>query len=138
MSETFRSAEGRKVVASGTAEDAGLVEGFHVDAGATRIESVGLAGRKHKGELVPWSAVQSFGPDAVMITGTQQTSEDFEPRTLRGARVLSTAGFELGSVDDVSFDAGTGALISVSTGTDTITADRFSSIGSYALVVSAE
>lgn len=139
MTETFRSADGRKVVEVGSAEDVGKVSGFSVDLAATRVESIGLAGRRHHGELVPWTSVESFGPDAVMVMvkGVEQASEDFEPRTLRGRRVLSTAGFELGTVDDVMFDAGTGAIVSVSTATETIAADRLQSVGSYALVVKA-
>lgn len=147
MSATFNSAEGRPVVAADTAESLGEVKGFVVDPTASRVEAVHVSGRGRKAEVVPWTSVHSFGDDAVVAEqadSTEQVSTDYEKAAVKGkiaavgSRVLSTAGFEIGTVEDVMFDTGTGELTGVLTEGGRIAADRLRSLGSYALVVDPE
>ena len=73
----------------------------------------------------------------------EQVSSERETQAVKGkvaalgSRVLTTDGFDAGTVVDVEFDTGSGDLTSVRTGTDTFGADRLRSLGSYALVVDA-
>lgn len=146
MTETFTGAEGRSVVASDTAEDIGEVKGFVVDPSATRVDAVHVSGRGRKAQVVDWSAISSFGADAVMADSSstpEQVSTERETQAVKGkvaalgSRVLTTTGFDAGTVVDVEFDLGSGELTSVRTDTATFGADRLRSLGSYALVVDA-
>ncbi len=147
MSETFNSSDGRPVVAVDTAETIGEVKGFVVDPTATRIESVHISGRGRKAEIVPWASIQSFGADGVMAdlaSAGEQVSSDHETQAVKGnivarkTRVLTTEGFELGTVEDVMFDTATGQLTGAVTTEGRIDGSRFRSLGSYALIVDAE
>jgi uncharacterized protein YrrD len=146
MTETFTGAEGRSVVASDTAEGIGEVKGFVVDPTASRVDAVHVSGRGKKAEVVAWSAITSFGADAVMADSAstpEQVTTDRETQAVRGkvsalgSRVLTTTGFDAGTVVDVEFDTGSGELTAVRTDTDTFSRDRLRSLGSYALVVEA-
>lgn len=146
MTETFTSAEGRSVVASDTAESIGEVKGFVVDRTATRVDAVHVAGRGKKAEVISWSAIKSFGADAVMADSAatpEQVTTERETQAVKGkvaalgSRVLTTDGFDAGTVVDVEFDTGSGDLTAVRTDTDTFSGDRLRSLGSFALVVDA-
>lgn len=147
MTETFTAAEGRSVVASDTAEHIGEVKGFVVDPTASRVDAVHVAGRGKKAEVVAWRAIKSFGSDAVMADSAstpQRVSTDRETQAVKGdvdalgRRVLLTSGFEAGSVVDVEFDTETGDLTGIRTEQETFGGDRLVSLGSYALVVTAD
>lgn len=146
MTETFSGAEGRSVIASDTAEGIGEVKGFVVDPTASRVDAVHVSGRGRKAEVIPWRAIKSFGADAVMADSEstpEQVSTDRETLAVKGkvaalgSRVLTTTGFDVGTVVDVEFDTDSGALRAVRTDTDTFSGDRLRSLGSYALVVDA-
>ena len=87
MTETFTGAEGRSVVASDTAEDIGEVKGFVVDPSATRVDAVHVSGRGRKAQVVAWSAISSFGADAVMADSSstpEQVSTERETQAVQG------------------------------------------------------
>lgn len=147
MAETFNGGEGRPVIAADTAGTIGEIKGFIVDSGATRIDSVHVAGRGRKADLISWSAIRSFGADAVMAEladAVEQVSSDHEKHAVKGnivareTRVLDTDGFERGTVEDVMFDADTGLLTGALTTEGRVDSSRFRSLGSYALVVDAQ
>ena len=143
MSSTFSAAEGRPIVAADTADDIGEIKGFVVDPGANRIESVHVTGRGRRAEVLPWSSIRSFGDDAIIAEQADaptRVADDHEEQAvkgsvvLRGTRVLSTEGFELGTVDDVMFDPESGDITAVLTEGGRIEAARLRAIGSYALI----
>lgn len=143
MSSTFSAAEGRPIVAADTADDIGEIKGFVVDTGANRIESVHVAGRGRRAEVLPWSSIRSFGDDAIIADradAANRVADDHEEQAvkgsvvLRGTRVLSTEGFDLGTVDDVMFDPESGDITGVLTEGGRIEAARLRAIGSYALI----
>lgn len=144
MSETFNSSDGRLVVAVDTAETIGEIKGFVVDPTASRIESVHISGRGKRAEVIPWASIRSFGPDRVMADladAAEQVSSEHETQAVKGkivarkTRVLTTHGFELGTVEDVMFDTATGQLTGVLTTEGHLDGSRFRSLGSYALIV---
>ncbi len=146
MIDTFNAADKRTVVAGDSAENIGKIRGFIVDAGANRVEAVHISGRGKNADIVEWSSLR-FGGDAVIVESgdaVAQVSEEREvlavkgPLAMRGSRVLDTGGFELGTVEDVSFDSETGELVTVRTTTGEVDAARLCSLGSYALVVDAD
>ncbi len=143
MSESFRGCVGRKVVSRASAKELGAVSHLLVDAERRRVAAV-IIGRGKKAQLVDWAGVSGFGPDAVMIgdEGSLRPPGDEREQAaadgaleLIGKRALSERGNELGKVDDVAFDAGTGALQDLLIGDRRIPASALVGSGSYAAVV---
>jgi hypothetical protein len=89
----------------------------------------------------PSPAPAALRPDSASTP--EQVTTDRETQAVRGkvsalgSRVLTTTGFDAGTVVDVEFDTGSGELTAVRTDTDTFSRDRLRSLGSYALVVEA-
>lgn len=146
MIDTFNAADKRGVVAGDTADDLGKIKGFIVDVGANRVEAVHISGRGKKAEIVPWGQLR-FGGDAVIVETSDTPEQVSDERdidavkgkvSVRGSRVLDTAGFDLGTAEDVSFDSETGELVTIRTTGGEVDASRLCSLGSYALVVDAE
>ncbi len=143
--DTFRNVAGRKVVASDTAESIGSVKGFVLDTTGRTIEAIHVDGHGKRALILNRSAVAAFGADAVMATASAEPStidNDHQKAAVKGVvsmlgtRVLSVDGRELGTVADVEFDTGSGAVVRVIiTDQGSVEADRLRSLGSYALVV---
>jgi uncharacterized protein YrrD len=137
---------GRAVLLRQVAESAGEVKAFVVDQPPRRVVALHVSGRVRKAHLVDWPHVV-FGPDAVLVDAESslRPADDEEAEqlgrrgdNLLGARVLDTGGFEQGTVSDVLFDAGSGALLSVVSGDRSWSAAELRALGQYALVVTAE
>jgi len=147
MSESFNAANGRSIVAADNAETIGEVKGFVVDPTASMIESVHVAGRGRRAEVISRSKIQSFGADAVIAEHADDPEDVAKGRdtdavkgkiAARGSRVLDTNGFERGTVEDVLFDRETGRLTGVVSTEGHLRADSLRSLGSYALIVDPE
>ena len=143
MSESLRSAAGRKVISRADARDLGVVGHLLVDAAERRIAAI-VIGRGRKAQLIDWSQVTGFGPDAVMVIddGAVRAPIDDHERAaaaveMVGRRVLTEHGTELGMLDDVTFDAATGTLEMLRTGDREIPAGSLLGNGPYAVVVDA-
>jgi uncharacterized protein YrrD len=140
----FSHVTGRPVVAADTAETIGSVKGFVLDRSGRTIDAIHIDGRGKRAIVLPWSAVNSFGSDAVMASSgddPEAISNDHEKSavtgavTLIGARVLTTAGLDIGTIDDVEFETDSGSVVRVVTAQGPIEPSRFRSLGSFALVV---
>lgn len=143
MSDSFRQAAGRKVVSRASAQELGTVAHLLVDAERRRVAAV-IVGRGRRAQLVDWSAVSGFGPDAVMVSdeGALRPPADERERAavdgkldLVGKRALTERGNELGTLGDVTFDPRTGALESLVVGDREVPAGALLGSGSYAAVV---
>ena len=143
MSDSFRQAMGRKVVSRSSAKELGAVGHLLVDAQQRQIAAV-VIGKGKKARLVEWAQLSGFGPDAVMVTdeGALRPPNDDRERDgvegkldLLGKRALSERGNELGKIDDVSFDADTGALEDLVIGDRRVPAAALLGSGSYAAVL---
>lgn len=142
--DTFENVKGRRVIASDTAESIGSVKGFVMDTAGRTIESIHVDGHGKRAVILAWAKVQAFGADAVMAaTGVEPATIDNDHQkaavkgvvSMLGSRVLTVDGREIGTVDDVEFDTGSGAVVRVTTDHGPIDAQRLRSLGSYALVV---
>jgi uncharacterized protein YrrD len=70
--------------------------------------------------VVPWTAVQAFGPDSVIIDAATSVVKSvaapeikavLDKKTrIRGLKLLTTQGKELGKIDDFVFDEATGEV----------------------------
>ena len=143
MSESFLRARGRKVFSRASAQDLGTVSHLLVDAQRREVTAV-VIGRGKKAQLVDWQQLSGFGPDAVMVSddGALRPPADERERAavdgqleLVGKRALTERGNELGTIDDVTFDADTGALEQLLIGDHRVPAGALLGSGSYAAVL---
>jgi len=143
MSESFRDSSGRKVVSRATASEVGSVGHLLVDSQQRRVAAV-VIGRGKKAQLVDWAQLSGFGPDAVMVAdeGTLRPPADDRERSaaegdleLVGKRALTERGNELGQIDDVTFNADSGALEELLIGNRRVPAGSLLGSGSYAAVL---
>jgi uncharacterized protein YrrD len=143
MSESVRNSIGRKVVSRATAEELGTVHHLFVDGQLRKIASI-VIGRGKKARFVDWAALSGFGADAVMVADESSLRIPADDRErsaaegrmdLVGKRALSELGNELGSIDDVTFDEGSGALEDLVLGERRIPAGSLMGTGTYAAVL---
>ena len=143
MRESFRAANGRKVVSRASARDLGAVSHLLVDAGQRRIAAI-VVGRGKHARLVEWAELTSFGPDAVMVTDEVSLRPPADDREragvdgkleMVGKRALTEHGNDLGTVHDVTFDVGTGALEMLQIGDREIPSGSLLGSGPYAVVL---
>lgn len=140
----FSEAVGRKVVSAATAETVGKIDEFVVDPCTRTILALVLK-RADEGEILRWSAITAFGADAVIVTGADVVTECDEriaalsgkDHRLLSKRVLTVDGDEIGSVEDVEFDADTGQVTGLHMKEQHVEGGRLRGVGSYAVVVDA-
>lgn len=145
MTDSFRRAVGRKVVSRSSAGDVGAVSHFLVDAEDRRIAAI-VVGRGKKARLVDWADVTGFGPDAVMVGDEAALRPPLDDREraaadgkleMVGKRTLTERGNELGTVDDVTFDPGSGAVEALQIRDREVPAGSLLGSGPYAVVLDA-
>lgn len=145
MSDSFRHANGRKVVSRTSARALGAVSHLLVDAGQRRITTV-VVGRGKKAHLVDWAHVSGFGPDAIMVGdegalrppgGDRERAGADGKLELVGKRALTERGNELGTIDDVTFDPATGVVEMLRIGNREFPAESMLGSGPYAVVLDA-
>jgi uncharacterized protein YrrD len=143
MSDQFTSARGRKVVSRSSAEELGTVSYLVVNGEHQRIATV-VVGKRRKARLIDWQDLSGFGPDAIMVAAENALREPRNEREqaaasgelqLLGRRALSDVGNTLGTVDDVIFDPGTGALETILVGDDEHPATSLLGAGSFAVIL---
>jgi sporulation protein YlmC with PRC-barrel domain len=140
----FSEANGRKVVSTSTAETVGQVAGFVVDPHTRTVVAVEV--KKAAGDTLAWADIFAFGADAVTVTGAERIGEatadvaalSGKEHRMLGKRVLSSAGDELGKVDDVDFEPESGQVVALLVTGDQIAGGRLIGVGSYAVVVNAQ
>lgn len=137
----FSEANGQKVVSTSDAVTVAKVAGFVVDPKTAQVVALRLKKTEGDADLLLWTGVASFGPDAVTVASPEALTRSERgdlTRPVVGARLLSERGVELGEVKDVEFDPATGAVRALLTKRGEIAGDRMMGLGSYALVVSAD
>jgi uncharacterized protein YrrD len=145
MSESFRQAQGRKVISRATAHQLGSVSHLLVTVDCRQVEAV-ILGKGKKAMLVDWSQLTGFGADAVMVSDEAALRSPADGREqaaaagkleLLGRRTLTESGNELGTIVDISFDPESGSVAALSVADRQIPADAVLGSGSYAVVVAA-
>lgn len=139
----FSEAKNHRVMSVSDAATVGRVQRIAIDPATARIAGLKLRKTPGEGDTLAWSALQSFGRDAVTIQSADRidrASGDLErllakDHTVLGRRVLSVGGDDLGTVKDVDFDMDSGAVLTVITERHEIPGAGIVGLGSYALVV---
>ena len=143
----FREVIGQKVLEREQAARIGTVASLIVDCSERRVVALRVRGVKGRKDLVHWNDVTGAGPDAVVISGVGALREATSERERQaraggldflGKRVLTDRGIEAGTVQDVEFDPGSGALRVLLTTSGPLEADRLRALGSYAVIVRAQ
>jgi hypothetical protein len=97
------------------------------------------------GSMLPWPGINAFGADAVTVTGADRLvlpdrelgELDSKPHAILRKRVLTSAGYEIGTVRDVEFDPADGRLITLLMDEHNWDGQALLGVGSYAVVVRA-
>lgn len=141
---SFSDANGRKVVSTSSAETVGKIDGFVVDPATRSVVALELK-KTDSGDILLWKDIEGFGEDAVTVT-TADKIVDAPARVeallgkdheIKGKRVLTTAGYDLGKVKDVDFDPQTGAITMIVLKGHEIPGSALAGVGSYAVIVQA-
>lgn len=142
----FSECSRHDVVATGSADTVGRVEGFVVRPAPPRVVALRLGRTPGKATLLDWRQLIAFGPDAVTVASVEvlHIARDEAERhvadselDLIGKPALSEAGDGLGTVMDVEFDPGSGAVLNVLTDRQNLPGDRLIGLGGYAAVFAA-
>jgi sporulation protein YlmC with PRC-barrel domain len=145
MTVSLNDLIGRKVVAVDTADELGSIGHVRIDPGTGRITAM-TVGKGRKAQVVPPDAVRGIAGDVVTVTSASalRAAADDDEQALAGGdrdllrrRVLTTAGYEVGTVADCEFDDD-GVLQLVRTTQGEHPAAAFRSVGSFAVVVAAD
>lgn len=142
----FEDAVGHDVMSTSTAVAVGRVKSFIVDPATSRVAALVLKKTPAKATLLLWSDLTAFGPDAVTVAGPDQLRESSpevehlvgKDHALKRKRVLTEAGFDLGTVGDVEFDPADGRITALLVGDQSVAGSRLMGVGSYAVIVAAE
>jgi uncharacterized protein YrrD len=113
---------GRSVVAREGGETIGKVKDLIVDTAGRQVLGFIVSESLFKGaKVVPWAGVQAIGPDAVVVSSAASIVKAGDvpdikavldkDLSIHGLRLQTTAGKELGKIDDVQFDEHTGAVL---------------------------
>lgn len=144
MTLRFSQAEDTPVYSKSSADQVGRVIRYVVDARARQVAAIHVTGRRRKALFVDWANVVGFGPDAVVIDDgdhLRQPGNEHEERVargrldLRGRRVLTDAGLDIGPLTDVEFDEATGGIELIETRRARVRGAGLLTIGPYAVIV---
>jgi len=112
---------GRQITARDGGRDIGKIKDLVVDTSGREVIGIVLSDGMFTGSRVaPWKAAQVFGPDTVVIDVAASVvkasaAPDIKAvldkkTTIKGLKLLTTKGKELGKIVDFSFDETTGAV----------------------------
>jgi uncharacterized protein YrrD len=144
MTLRFEQSRRTSVYAKDSADEVGRVIRYVIAPATHRVAAVHVAGRRRRAQLVDWSSIVGFGPDAVVVDSAgslRPAGDDHERRVTSGAldlpgrRVLTDSGYDIGELTDVDFDESSGVLELVRTTRTTVGGDGLLAIGTYAVVV---
>jgi sporulation protein YlmC with PRC-barrel domain len=138
----FSEATGRQVVSTSTAKTVGVIDEFIVDARRRAVVAISLK-KTEGGDTLLWTDIAAFGADAVTVTSVAKIVDaapaivalSGKESRLVGKRVLTADGDDIGTVDDVEFDADTGTITSLLLAGGDVAGARLVGVGSYAVVV---
>lgn len=113
---------GRAVVVREGATEAGKIKDVVVDPSGRQVLGFVLSeGLFKSAKVVPWAGLQAIGPDSVIVdtvTSIVKAAEAPEIEavlqkdlSIRGVRLQTTTGKDLGKIDDLRFDERTGAVL---------------------------
>ena len=124
----------------------GRVAGAVIDPATRRVVALRLRKTSGDGDTLHWEDLTALGQDAVTVAGQRLVTSargraealSGKEHELVGKRVLTSAGDEVGEVDDVDVDVESGSVTRLVTSEGDVDGARLVGCGSYAVVVRAE
>ena len=112
----------RLITARGEGRSAGRIKDLVIDSSGRDVMALVVSdGLFSASRVVPWGAVQAFGPDSVIIDTVEsvvsasslpEVKEVLAKKTrIKGLKLLTVRGKELGKITDVVFDETTGDVL---------------------------
>lgn len=133
---------GRPVVSTSTALAVGSVSSLVIDPAVQRAVALSLARTPGGATLLPWPAIAAFGADAitvpaddVLVLDDRLAALDAKEHAILNKRVLTTEGYEVGTVGDVEFDPRDGRIVSLLLKSYRWDGGLLVGVGSYAVIV---
>jgi uncharacterized protein YrrD len=139
---TLKELVGRPVVSRHSAETLGRLNGAVLDPSQHRIVAWQV-GKGRKGLLIDHIRVLGIA-DALMVdddSSARKPATPAERGTVKGShailghRVLSDAGDDLGTVEDIALDVGSGIVTDLRTSVTEATGESIRGFGAFALVL---
>ena len=112
---------GRQIAVRDGGQIAGKIKDLVVDSTGRQVIGIVLSdGVFSASRVVPWKAIQAFGPDSVLIDSAGSVAKADEipeikavldtKTKIKGLKLLTTAGKDLGKITDFEFDETTGSV----------------------------
>ena len=112
---------GRQITVRDGGHNVGRIKDLVVDSTGKQVIGIVLSdGMFSSSRVAPWKAVQAFGPDSVVIdtAGSVLRAQDIpdikavldKKTRIKGLKLLTTAGKELGKIADFIFDETAGGI----------------------------
>lgn len=112
---------GRQITVREGGQDVGRIKDLIVDPSGKQVMGLLLADGVFSGSrVVPWEGIQAFGPDNVIVdvasrvvaaSAVPQIKAVLDQKTeIKGLRLVTTQGKDLGKIADFEFDETTGVL----------------------------
>lgn len=113
---------GRTVVVREGGQEVGKIKDIVVDPSGRQVLGFVVAEGLFKGtKVAPWMGMQAIGPDSVVLaTAASIVKAEEAPEiqavlekdlSIRGLRLQTSTGKDLGKIDDIQFDERTGAVL---------------------------
>lgn len=142
----YSQVRGQRVLAQADAQLVGSVRRLLLDPASVSVSGAQLEGVIGDATIMPWNAVVSVGPDAVMVESAdvlRPPGTELEGRIgegifdLEGKQVLSDLGDSLGQLEDIEFDERSGRVSQLMVPGHRFPLERFIAVGPDALIIPA-
>jgi sporulation protein YlmC with PRC-barrel domain len=140
----YSQIRGQRVLAHQDAQLVGSVRRLLLDPASTAVSGAQLEGVEGDATILPWNAVVSIGPDALMVESAdvlRQPGEELGQRIesgifdLEGKLVLSDRGDALGELEDIEFDERSGRVERLMVPGHSLPLERLIAVGPDALII---
>ncbi len=134
----------RPILDLSTATTIGRAEHAVIDVEQRTVVALALAKVEGDATILPWDSIRSIGADAITVDNgdlLRAPAGELEQRTASGSldpiakKVLSDAGDEHGSLDDIVIDSESGAVTDLVIGDRTVPGRALIGIGDYAAIL---
>lgn len=129
-----------------TATSIGRAEHLVIDVDQRTIVALAVGKVEGDATILPWESIHSIGADAITVDDgdlLRAPETELEQRTVSGSldpiakTVLSDAGDEHGTLDDITINSDTGAITELVIGDRTVPGRALIGVGDYAAIVDA-
>lgn len=142
----FSQVRGQRVLAQQDAQLVGSVRRLLLDPASVAVSGAQLEGAEGDATILPWNAVVSIGPDALMVESAdvlRPPGDELGQRIeagifdLEGKLVLSDRGDALGQLEDIEFDERSGRVTQLIVPGHSLPLERLIAVGPDALIIPA-